>query len=669
MRGKDSAFISEENLVRLDRLEKGINKLDPAHKNFTRGLNSAKSQLKSINADIGIYKKQVQDASKFTNIWGQSLFDAGKKFAGWMLVATLIMKPVRALREGLSTLKEIDTELINIAKVTEYTNEQMKKLVDTSTSIGVEFGRTAQEYLQSVTEFARAGFGQQAEEYAKLSMLLQNVGDVNAQVANETLLAANAGFQLGGSYESLMGIIDKFNNISNRNATTVAKMSDAMKVGASVFHSAGMTIDETIAIIGTATAATQRSGSEISRAWRTILMNIRQVADEEAEVTEESMKKAESALNSVGIVVRDTPSTFRPMFDIIRDLGNEWENLTQVQQAYVAESLAGKRQSNVLIATLQNWSMVEKQLSESINASGSAMQENEIYMQSWEAKAKQLSANMSIFWSNLINTDLVKTFLDFLNNLVVLMDKLVNNSFSGFIVQAGLVSGALYSLYLGIKALNSSGTVLSLIALIKTLTTNTAMLSITLSALTKVMLASPLFWTVAVSAGIVGLTKVIDKLSVSLKEQKEIVANLNSEINSLQSEYDQLKNIDNRTEEQENYLKYGAILGSILTIFVVYSNPTISVFVVAILGFVNAMFWPAIWPLALEGLGRFVKIGSALLIMSVVAGAIVPLLYGMIADTIHNTQKAYWILFPCYLFIVYYASFGYKLKSWTKQRT
>ena len=112
---------------------------------------------------------------------------------------------------------------------------------------------------------------------------------------------------------------------------------------------------------------------------------------------------------------------------------------------------------------------------------------------------------------------------------------------SGFIAQAGLVSGALYSLYLGIKALNSSGAVLSLIALIKTLTTNTAMLSITLSALTKVMLASPLFWTVAVSAGIVGLTKVIDKLSVSLKEQKEIVANLNSEINSLQSEYDQLK--------------------------------------------------------------------------------------------------------------------------------
>ena len=103
-----------------------------------------------------------------------------------------------------------------------------------------------------------------------------------------------------------------------------------------------MSIDETIAIIGTATATTQRAGSEISRAWRTILMNIRQVADEEAEVTEESMKKAEKALNSVGIIVRDSPSTFRPMFEIITDLGKSWDSLSQVQQAYIAESLAGR---------------------------------------------------------------------------------------------------------------------------------------------------------------------------------------------------------------------------------------------------------------------------------------------------------------------------------------
>ncbi|MDD3543663.1 MAG: sugar MFS transporter [Petrimonas sp.] len=119
--------------------------------------------------------------------------------------------------------------------------------------------------------------------------------------------------------------------------------------------------------------------------------------------------------------------------------------------------------------------------------------------------------------------------------------------------------------------------------------------------------------------------------------------------------------------KQEKLLKYGAITGSILAILVIYSHSSVSVFMVSLLGFVNALFWPAIWPLALEGLGRFVKIGSALLIMSVVAGAVVPLLYGLIADTIDSTQKAYWILIPCYLFIAYYGYFGYKIKSWDKQ--
>lgn len=119
--------------------------------------------------------------------------------------------------------------------------------------------------------------------------------------------------------------------------------------------------------------------------------------------------------------------------------------------------------------------------------------------------------------------------------------------------------------------------------------------------------------------------------------------------------------------KQEKLLKYGAITGSVLAILVIYSHSSVSVFMVSLLGFVNALFWPAIWPLALEGLGRFVKIGSALLIMSVVAGAVVPLLYGLIADTIDSTQKAYWILIPCYLFIAYYGYFGYKIKSWDKQ--
>lgn len=90
-----------------------------------------------------------------------------------------------------------------------------------------------------------------------------------------------------------------------------------------------------------------------------------------------------------------------------------------------------------------------------------------------------------------------------------------------------------------------------------------------------------------------------------------------------------------------------------------------SVFFLALLGFANALVWPAIWPLALDGLGKFTSTGSALLIMAIAGGALLPLIYGQIAHTTGNSQMAYWIMLPCYAFILFYALKGHKLKSWS----
>ncbi len=110
---------------------------------------------------------------------------------------------------------------------------------------------------------------------------------------------------------------------------------------------------------------------------------------------------------------------------------------------------------------------------------------------------------------------------------------------------------------------------------------------------------------------------------------------------------------------QQNFLKFSAMLGVILTLIITQANPWVSVISVALLGLANAVVWPAIWPLALNGMGTYTKLAAALLIMAVVGGAILPLLYGWLADRF-DTQQAYWLLIPCYVFIWYFASFGYK---------
>ncbi|MGK7390096.1 MAG: sugar MFS transporter [Candidatus Cyclobacteriaceae bacterium M2_1C_046] len=110
---------------------------------------------------------------------------------------------------------------------------------------------------------------------------------------------------------------------------------------------------------------------------------------------------------------------------------------------------------------------------------------------------------------------------------------------------------------------------------------------------------------------------------------------------------------------QEKALLYSGVLGTILSFIVIFTHGYVSVSALALLGLANALVWPAIWPMALEGLGRFTKAGSSLLIMGIAGGALIPLLYGQLADMI-SPKDAYWVLVPCYLFIFYYALAGHK---------
>ncbi len=111
---------------------------------------------------------------------------------------------------------------------------------------------------------------------------------------------------------------------------------------------------------------------------------------------------------------------------------------------------------------------------------------------------------------------------------------------------------------------------------------------------------------------------------------------------------------------QENALKLSALIGMALVVAITVSSGSTSVYLVAALGFANALVWPAIWPLALKDLGKHIKMGSALLIMAIAGGALLPPLYGLISQSI-GRQQAYWLLFPCYLFILFYALKGHKI--------
>jgi len=114
--------------------------------------------------------------------------------------------------------------------------------------------------------------------------------------------------------------------------------------------------------------------------------------------------------------------------------------------------------------------------------------------------------------------------------------------------------------------------------------------------------------------------------------------------------------------KQEKALFFSALLGILLSFIILLTKGYASIITLATLGIANAVMWPAIWPIALKGLGHLTKLGSSILIMGILGGAIIPLIYGKLADLLGN-KIAYFVLIPCYLFIAFYAQYGTKITS------
>jgi MFS transporter, FHS family, L-fucose permease len=124
---------------------------------------------------------------------------------------------------------------------------------------------------------------------------------------------------------------------------------------------------------------------------------------------------------------------------------------------------------------------------------------------------------------------------------------------------------------------------------------------------------------------------------------------------------------------QVTALRICTFLGSLFTLLIIFTSgqvyflghvTDISIWFVVLLGLANSLVWAGIWPLALDGLGRFTKLGASIMIMGLCGNAIMPLFYGHFAD-VYNERLAYWVLFPCYLYLLYYAFYGHKVRRWS----
>lgn len=375
--------------------------------------------IRDVDDSMGqLNATSVKTGDTFTSLYA--------KIAKWGIMTSVVYGPIKAFREALTTLKAVDTEMVNVQKVTDYSNTQMKELEESAYALASAYGRTADEITAMYTTFARAGFlGDQLDSMTELGTLLSNIGDISQDTASKFLLAVDAAWKLNGSESELMTVMDGLNEITNKNAVDMEALTSGITVAGSVFAEAGESVQTFSSLVGAGVAATQRSGSEISRGLRTIVMNIRQIKGETEDgelVDGESIAKASNALREYAGISTMANGQLRESSAVLSDLAGKWDTLDTVAQSAIAEALAGKRQANILTALMSNWDTVEKMMQDYADGAGSALRENEIYLDSWEAKSKQLTASWTEFVSHLVETDTIKDALDGVIGLVEFLD-------------------------------------------------------------------------------------------------------------------------------------------------------------------------------------------------------------------------------------------------------
>lgn len=438
-----------------------LNNLDATSQTFTGDVEALRSRLNGLKAGLSETRQETNQLDKVTESFWMNI----QKFARWYLGGNLVVKAVNSLREALSTMKEVDSELANIQKVTDRTDAEMQKLAKSAYSAASAYGVTAQAYLESAAEFAKAGFGERAEEMAEVAIKTQLVGDVSADIADKFLIAANAAWQMDGNIAALNKTLDAANIIENNYATSIEKLAQGMPIAASVAAQAGMTFDETIAALGTITSVTQETGTKAATALRALILNIIGAVGEYEdgiEVTEESVKSLDGLLQVYAKDALDAAkaagTVINPMEAIAALAKASKEGvLNQAELFELLSSLGGKLRTNQLTALVENYETYLEMLDKTTESAGSADREIGIMLDTWEAKTNILKNTWTEFVTNFVNTDGIKLALDGVIKLVELLNTDVGR---GLIISAGVpailftVIGAFAKLKKTIEGLN-----------------------------------------------------------------------------------------------------------------------------------------------------------------------------------------------------------------------
>ena len=383
-------------------------------KDFTQGNSN------QMTKDWSELKKYIQD----TGLETDKLSVKFKKLFGTNLASQLASQAINELRQGLQqvyqNVVDIDSAMTELKKVTDETSGTYSKFLSEAGDRAKNLGVSISDVVNATADFARLGYNlEEATQISDSAVMFKQVGDgvQSMDDATSDIISAMKAFNIEA--DKSLTITDRYNEVGNSFSITSAGVAEALKRSASSLHTAGNDIDQSIGMIVAANDVVQDPDS-VGAGLRVIALRIRGATSELESMGEETDTVVKStaklqaeikAISGVNILEADN-ATFKSTYQIMDELSAKWSQLSDIQKATLTDKIAGKNRANIFSSMMENWEDARKAMETSKNSAGSATKELDTYLNSIEGKLSRFQATFQSFSSDVLDSGLVKSFID-----------------------------------------------------------------------------------------------------------------------------------------------------------------------------------------------------------------------------------------------------------------
>ncbi len=378
-----------------------------------------------------------------------TLESGAKKFKEWSSASGAVMTVVQGVRDMYQAVYDVDTAMTNLYKVTDETDAKYNAFLTNACSNAKELGRSVSDLIEQSSNWAKLGYSiDESEQLAKISSIYSNIGEVDDETAVSDIVTVMRAYDI--TADEAISIVDKYSKLGNEFATSAKGLGEGMSNAASMLSLGGTDINKTLALLTGGAEITQSAG-ELGNTLKIGQMRVQGMKGSLEELGEEVDENVESIskmqthilnLTNGEVNIFDENNNFKDYYDILEDVSKVIDDLSSTERADLLETLFGESRANQGAAVLQAFQsgQVQKAYDATLHSENSAMQDQERWMQSLEAKTQQFQAAFQSLSNTFLDSDIPKFFVDLGTNGVSALDTLFQHVNPLIIAFGGLTS-------------------------------------------------------------------------------------------------------------------------------------------------------------------------------------------------------------------------------------